>query len=123
MKKLYCGNMDFIFLNCLRIANVSKLGWMLATWMKQKTFILEQKGYGTWIEYNDDRINRECFYKKSDAKNTTNAIAHLASKNIISYDFDTRKIKINCNPMIWDVTPEQHDLIKNEVDNKNLYYE
>lgn len=102
---------DRNFVRCLRIANVSKLGMYLITYIKEKTAILENKGYDAGIEYNDDKINRECFFSGPTGSQTTRALEHLASKNIVFYNPENRRIRINFDMRDWYLTEKQHDKI------------
>lgn len=112
IKKNQFVKFDVVFLKSLRIANVSKLGLYLILYIREKTSILENKGYlSAGIDYNDDKINKECFNTGPTGKQTTRALEHLASKNIVFYNPESRKIRINHDPKTWYLTDDQHEKI------------
>ena len=108
---------------CLLIADISKLGWMLFNYMKIETYKTERANR-VWLTYNQDKINREC-YGKNDGLSSKRGKENLEEKNILIYEEDEkgRRIKLNCDPSTWTVTPEQHEKIMKVLNNENLLYD
>lgn len=114
--------MEHIFSKSLRIANVSKLGMYLVHYLKENTYETAN-ACKSYIPYNNDFINRDCFYSGPDGKQTKYALKNLRDKNIILYDRNNKTIKLNYDVRTWTVTPEQYEKITKLVLDENLTYE
>jgi len=110
MKGFYM--MDKRFSKCLRIADISKLGYYLLLYIHEVAKIYRNKNndYSISIKYNENEIDKECFGKPG-GKCSKRALEHLCSKNILIFNPETRKIRINFDVKTWDVTNEQYDKI------------
>jgi len=105
---------------CLLIADLNKLALMLFLYLKMKLFETE-KSNKTWLKYNEDKICREC-YRKNKGLSAMRGRKELEDKNIITYDKEQRRIKLNCDPITWNVTPEQHEEIVKVLNSDNFMY-
>jgi uncharacterized membrane-anchored protein len=119
MEKLYITQ-DLIFLKCLGIADVSKLGYMLLIYIQSQFLYSNKKNYTMSIKYNQNKIDKECFGGKSN-NSTSRALKNLCEKNILIYNPESRKIKINFNVETWYVSNEQYQRIL-EAKNDNKMY-
>lgn len=109
--KYYWVNINFS--KCLRIADVNKLGYYLIMYIHETCKIYRNKNHNNYavsIKFNENEIDRECF-RKPNGKCTKRALEHLCSKNILIFNPETKRIRINFNTKTWDVTDEQYDKI------------
>jgi hypothetical protein len=88
-------------------------------YLKIKLFETE-KASKIWLEYNEDKICRECYGKNDLSANRGKK--NLEDKNILIFNENERKVKINCDPLTWRVKPEQHEKIVKIMNDENLVF-
>jgi len=107
MSEKFCST-PCTFNAALRQARVSQLGHELILYMQEKTYkrwirhkTLEPCGLD-WIDYKQRKINREC-WGINNTKEIQRALGILISKNIVIYDSEFSKIRINYDYETWSI--------------------
>ena len=101
--------MPHVFSTALRLnAKVSRNDYLLIFYIMTQTYKrwirdknLESNGLD-WIDLNYEKINRECFNQKGSMA-TRRSLNRLSSQNIIVYDRNISKIRINYKPDTWSI--------------------
>jgi len=107
MNEGYCS-IPCDFLTALGQAGMSKLGYDLFHYMLRLTYkrwirhrTLDSCGLD-WIDYKQRKINREC-WGIDNTKEIQRALGILVSKNIVIYDSQVSKIRINYDYETWSI--------------------
>lgn len=100
--------LPYNFINGLNQVGISKLGYQLILWMGIKTskrWIRDKSSESNpldWIDLNFRQINRECWGKNS-TQEIRRALGKLGAMEIIVYNSNIDKIRINYKPETWSI--------------------
>ena len=98
----------FEFIRALNQVGTTKVGYELILWMLSKTSrrwirnkTTESSGLD-WIDLNLRSINRSCWGKNRTIE-ITRALQNLGSKDIIVYNCDIDRMRINYKTETWNI--------------------